>query len=94
MFTAALSTERPTQLHHGILWFCKVASIFWKISSAVPDLVPLVVHISRNRCATLVTSNTRTVRGLIFSLPALTKKLAHYLRENQINVYLILKKYG
>lgn len=37
--------------------------------SAVPQFLPLVVHMARNLCTTLVVSNTLTVRGFIFPSP-------------------------
>lgn len=62
----------PTQLCHGISLSCKVAFILLKMTSAVPHLGPLVVHIPRKRWATLLVSKIWTVMGFIFSLPAMT----------------------
>lgn len=72
VFTAALSTERPTQFCHGILFSSKMELILLKMTSAVPHLVLLVVHIPRKRWTTWSFIKIRTVKGFIFSTPAMT----------------------
>lgn len=88
VFTAALSTERPTQFCHGISFSSKVELILLKMTSAVPHLVPLVVHIPRKRWTTWSFIKIRKVKGFNFSTPAMT---AYKHAKPPILLYRLLK---
>lgn len=90
VFTGALSIDRLTQFPQGMASFCKTLFIFWKITSAVPQLRPLVLHISKNLWTTFPLSNIHTVSGFIFSCPAMIRYMFYI---NYIPLKCFVKKW-
>lgn len=88
--TLALSTARATQLAHGILWPSSTSFILLNMASAVPQLVPDVRPMSRNRWITPCELHSLTVSGFIFSLPVTTQMYPTLTKCLQFCVWLLV----